>query len=146
MRRRSMIAGVVPCVRPLVVSSGPRDFPFYPLYPNQTPSLAVVLELNLGLRLKPKPDNLTRAPPTRALRSEHIGRRLDISATPWRGFTSIREVSRRRGAEGERRSMPKTFAKNISATIFVKYPCEIEAPKRQLRWGSDLGSYCPRNS
>jgi hypothetical protein len=31
MRRRSMIAGVVPCVRPLVVSSGPRDYPFYPL-------------------------------------------------------------------------------------------------------------------
>ena len=104
------------------------------------PPLAVVLELNLGLRLKPKPDNLTRAPPTRALRSEHIGRRLDISATPWRGFTSIREVSRRRGAEGERRSMPKTFANNISATIFVEYPYEIEAPKRQPRRGSDLRS------
>jgi hypothetical protein len=26
MRRRSMIAGVVPCVRPLVVSSGPRVY------------------------------------------------------------------------------------------------------------------------
>ena len=115
-------------------------------YPNQTPSLAVVLELNLGSLRGPKPDNLPRAPPTRPLRSDHIGRRLDFSATPWRSLTSIREVRRRRGAEGERRSMPKTFAKNISATIFVKYPCEIEAPKRQLRWGSDLGSYCPRNS
>ena len=32
-----------------------------------------------------------------------------VSATSSRSFTSIREVWRRRGAEGEHRCMPKTF-------------------------------------